>query len=278
MTAIDYRNGVAIALLIFYIPALAIAAVLTIRHGFGKAAGWRLLAVFTLVRVLSSCFQIATISHPTNKSLYTGALILLNIAVSPLELTALGLLHRITASINKSKRTLITTKHLSSVGLLITIGLVLTIIGGIDAGNDYSKTGHYTPQVTSKAGLGLWIASFAFIVAATVHTAFHISYAEPGEKRILFALVASLPLILVRLVYSSISTFTHSSRFNSIDGDVTIQLCMALLEEVIIVVIYEGVGITLTRVKKHTSPINDDGMQETGIETRYTRVAGSNQH
>lgn len=86
--AVDYRNGVSILLLIFYLPALAIAILLTIRHGFGKSAGWRFMIVFTLVRVLCACFELATIKQPSNVSLYIAYVVLIGIAVSPLELVS----------------------------------------------------------------------------------------------------------------------------------------------------------------------------------------------
>ena len=190
----------------------------------------------------------------TNVSLYIGAFVLLNIAISPLELTTLGLLSRIITSINKSKPTLITARHILLIGLVITVGLILSLIGGAYAGNDYSKTNVYTPQTTSKVGIGLWIASFAAIVVATVVGSFSVSHADLGEKRVLFAVADPLPLMLVRLVYSAISIFAYTPRFNSVDGDVTILLCMALLEELAIVIMYESVGITLKKLERHDTP------------------------
>ena len=87
---VDYRNGVSILLLIFYIPALAIAILLTIRHGFTKSAGWRFMVIFTLARVLCACFDLATSNQPRNVSLYIGYTVLIGVAVSPLELVAFG--------------------------------------------------------------------------------------------------------------------------------------------------------------------------------------------
>ena len=88
--AIDYRSGVSILLLIFYLPALATAIFLSVRHGFTRSAGWRFMIIFTLARILCACFQLATINQPQNVSLYIGYSVLIGIAVSPLELVALG--------------------------------------------------------------------------------------------------------------------------------------------------------------------------------------------
>ena len=88
--AVDYRNGVSILLLIFYLPALAIAILLTIRHGFSRSSGWRFMIIFTLARILCACFELATIDQPRKVSLYVGYAVLIGIAVSPLELVAFG--------------------------------------------------------------------------------------------------------------------------------------------------------------------------------------------
>ncbi|CAF9912386.1 hypothetical protein IMSHALPRED_000302 [Imshaugia aleurites] len=247
---VDYRDGVSILLLIFYLPALSIAILLTVRHGLKRSAGWRFMIIFALARILCACFSLATINQPNNVSLYIGYTVLIGVAISPLELVAFGLLSRITESINKSHQTFINQWHIQLAELLNTVGIILSIIGGVDSGTNYSKTGRYVPQTLTKVGLGLFIASFVAILAFTAILFMTISHAEPGERRILLAVAVSLPLLLVRLIYSAIYTFGDHMRFSALTGSVTILLCMALLEEIAIVVIYEGVGLTLRKVEK----------------------------
>ncbi len=116
------------------------------------------------------------------------------------------------------------------------------------SGNDYSKVGHYVPQTLTKVGLGLFIASFVAILVTTVILSLAISHAGQGEKRILLAVAGSLPLLLVRLIYASIYEYRNSPDVSSLSGSVTILLCLALLEETAIVLIYEGVGLTSRKV------------------------------
>ena len=92
---IGYRQGVSIAVLIFYVPALATAIFLCIRHGLRRTGAWRFMIIFTLARVLGSSLELATISQPDNHSLYIGYATLINIALSPLELVSFGLLNRV---------------------------------------------------------------------------------------------------------------------------------------------------------------------------------------
>ena len=130
------------------------------------------------------------------------------------------------------------------------MGIILSIVGGVISGEHYNKTGRYEPHIATKIGLALFIVSFIGILVVTAILSFSISHAESGEKRILLALAVSLPLLLLRLIYSSVYTFGDVSSFSSLSGSVTILLCMALLEEIAIVVIYEGVGLTLRESRK----------------------------
>jgi hypothetical protein len=262
---IDYRNGVAIGEIVFYVPVLAVAILLAIRHGFGRSSGWFYLIIFGLVRIVGACFQLATIGNPTNTDLYIGVSILQNIGLSPLELTSLGLLSRVLSSINRSQPTIVTPRILRLVQVIVMVGLILGIVGGIDASSSLAKTGVYVVQSISKVGLGLFIGSFVIIVIVTILISFSVSHAEHGEKRLLAAVGLSLPFLLVRLVYSSISTFTSNTSFNSVSGNVTIFLCMALIEELIIVVIYEACGLTLQKAGRYEVPPEADGTHSEGF-------------
>jgi hypothetical protein len=246
---LDYRNGVSIAEIVVYVPALAIAIFLAIRHGFRRNAGWMFLIIFCLARIIGPCMQLATISNPTSISLYTGSAILQNIGLSPLELAAIGLLGRLLESINRSHKTIISSRGFKLIELIITIGLILGIVGGVNAASTVGQTFKYQPGSLNKAGTALFIVSWVAIVLATIFISFHVSHAEPGEKRILIAVAISLPFILIRLIYSCFSTFSTNKNFNLITGNVTVLLCVALIEEFIVVVLYEATGLTLHKVQ-----------------------------
>lgn len=138
--------------------------------------------------------------------------------------------------------------------LLITVGLILSIVGGVNAGTDFGKTGVYKVQTLSKIGLALFIAAFAILCGITAILSQSIRHAEAGEKRILLAVAVSLPFLLVRLLYSALAVFANDKNFSLFTGNVSILLFMALLEEAIVVAVYEGVGLTLQRVRKDQVP------------------------
>lgn len=189
--------------------------------------------------------SLAAISSPS-VSLYTGALILQNIGLSPLILTTLGLLSRALDSINRNTHTLIQPRLLKVIEVITLVGLILGIVGGLDASDTYTSTGKWVPGTESKVSNILFIISFVAIVATTMFTSFSIQHAENGEKRILLGIAIALPFLFVRLLYSVLSTFvSHSTKFNSLTGSVSVLLCMCLLEELVIVVVYLAIGVTL---------------------------------
>jgi uncharacterized membrane protein len=194
--------------------------------------------------------QLATINSPTNASLYEGSAILNNIGLSPLTLAALGLLSRLLDSINKSTHTFVRQYWLRVIELIVLVGLVLGIVGGVNAADDFVKSRHYQPGTLNKAGTGLSILAYILLLSATAFTSFSISHAQHGERRLFTAIVIALPLLLVRLIYSIFSTFTTNKSFNLLSGNPTILLCVALIEEFLVVVCFEGTGLTLEKVVK----------------------------
>jgi hypothetical protein len=119
------------------------------------------LIVFCLARIIGPAMQLAEIKSPQDAALYEGSAILNNVGFSPLTLAALGLLSRLLDSINKSHNTLVKPNMLRIIELLVLVGLILGIVGGVDAASAYEKTLKYTPGSLNKAGTALMIVCSA---------------------------------------------------------------------------------------------------------------------
>src|SRR4051794_5663872 len=103
MAPLTEINRIEIAEIVVYSPALLIAIFLASRHGFRRNAGWLYLILFSLVRILGAALGLAALHDPTNTGLQTGAATQQTIGLSPLILSALGLLGRVLESIQQSK-------------------------------------------------------------------------------------------------------------------------------------------------------------------------------
>ncbi|KAF3003265.1 hypothetical protein E8E14_003351 [Neopestalotiopsis sp. 37M] len=280
------RNNVSIAEIAVYVPALFIAIFLCIRHGFGRSSGWFYLIIFSLARIIGPSMQLATISQPDNISLYIGAAVLSNVGLSPLILIELGLLSRALTSIRKSVQTTVNEKMVRLVQLVVLVGLILTSVGGSQAGSNYADTGIYTMPDLSKAGLGLMIAGFVLTVLAAVQVFLQISHAELGEKRLALAVGLSLPFVLIRLAYSAATVYSDNPKFNQLTGDISIQIGMAVVMEMIAIAILEGFGLTLNKIEKVADTQSrgklfgsrNRGSNSYEMSERMERAAGTERH
>ena len=78
-----------------------------------------------------------------------------------------------------------------------------------------------------------------------------VGNATRGDKGIYFAVLAALPFLAVRLLWSILSAFTHSQYFSITGNKWGVQLCMAILEEFLIVCMYTFVGLLAGKPREY---------------------------
>jgi hypothetical protein len=122
--------------------------------------------------------------------------------------------------------------------IIITIGLILSIVGGT---NSISPSGTFTVQTTSKVGVLLYVVGWAVVTLRTIFIIPQFS-SHTGEKRLAIAVIIALPFIAVRISYSLLAVFLHNHDFSLINGSVAIWVVMSVLEEFLVVIIYLIVG------------------------------------
>lgn len=70
----------------------------------------------------------------------------------------------------------------------------------------------------------------------------------PGpERRVPFAVAIAWPFILVRLLYSILVVFLNDSHFSVVNGSVAVRAAMSVAEEMIVVMIYLALALTLPK-------------------------------
>ena len=89
------RENIAIAELAVYILAIIAGIAVIFKHGFKKGRAWIYLVTFSGLRIASAIFEIGSVNHPTDRTDATWASILGSIGLSPLLLSASGLLRRV---------------------------------------------------------------------------------------------------------------------------------------------------------------------------------------
>lgn len=137
--------------------------------------------------------------------------------------------------------------------MLSLAGLVLGITGGIIASH---STTPFVLNSWSKAAVAIFTVVYLVVLAILVLLITRLSQVRIGERRILVVVAVCSPFIATRLIYALISDFADSHLFNATFGNLTIYLCMAVIEEIIVVIICVAIGFTLAVVPK-ASTIED---------------------
>ena len=267
------HNNISIAQIVLYVPFLAVAIFLCIRHGFGSNAGWFFLVVFSLLRIIGAALQIAATAQPKNLGLFFGALTLQAIGLSDFIIMLLALIKRACESTERARSVIVNPRVLYWSQLLVFVALILGIIGGTTAGSNYADTGMYKVSSLSQASVGLTIGGFVLLVLATAQLGFNVSHVDQGERRLVLAIALTLPFLLVRVLYQAVGTFDRNSEFNSVSGNVYVFLGTAVIEEIVIVLIVEAVGLTLqVRPKSNTPSDRPLGRLYNRLKGRYEGI------
>lgn len=126
------------------------------------------------------------------------------------------------------------------------VPLILFIVGATHETSDNSSD-QRSGKAMIKAGFILFVVMYAILVFLAAKSASEFNKIPVGEKRILAAVLVAIPLLAVRILFGILAIFTDFSAFSSQHGSPAVRVCMSILEEFIIVVMYTFVGLTVPR-------------------------------
>lgn len=241
-----YGGIVNIVTLFIFFAYLCIAIWIAYRRGLGHNYPWMCIIILALCRLVQASIDLAaTEMYPpktaANTSLESGVAILTEIGLTPLFMSTSSLLNATHRPKGRRMQWILISLHVP-----LIISLILIVAGGIDPDSRDGPTFAATP--ITKAGIALYCACFVTLVWATIVISSRLYLATSTEAKILTTVVLSLPFFVVNIVYMMCFAFESlwgSQRFNVISGSVTLQLCMQVIMEYIIVGLYLGLGIGL---------------------------------
>ena len=129
------------------------------------------------------------------------------------------------------------------------IALILVIVGATNA----SSPAKIESERTVHIGIILFAVVLVMLVALTFGACIAKRRTGQGEGLLVFAVLCALPFLAVRLLYSLLSSFSHSKTFSLATSSTrteTAALFMSVLEEMAVVVIYIATGLKLPPVPK----------------------------
>lgn len=243
---LQYGAYVNIVTLVIYFVYLCIAAYLSIRQGLGHNFPWICMVVLSLCRLTQVALDLASTAMfpPTtapNTSFQTGVAILTSISLTPLFMSTSSVLNMTSNPKGRRMQWVLILLHIP-----LLISLILIAAGGIDP--ESQETSTFAATGSTKAGIAIYCACFIVLIWATTTIAARLYLATPMEVKILTTVVLSLPFFLVDVVYMMCFAFENllgSQKFNVISGSVTLQLCMQVIMEYIIVGLYLALGLEL---------------------------------
>ena len=152
------------------------------------------------------------------------------------------------------------------------VGLILCIIGGTDLTS--SKISDQKDGKTLlKAGVIIFLVIYLCLVALALNSATEFNRIPAGEKRILVVVLAALPLLAVRFVWTLLAYFSDFKDFQIYGGSVIVRAFMATLEEMLIVTAYTIVGLMIPKYTGNQDPEAQPSfpgakMEELGYDVR----------
>jgi len=148
-------------------------------------------------------------------------------------------------------------------------GIAVAIYGGTESAN--------SPTLESnallKASVLLFLACYlAFVVLFLIFLR-HWQDIPEGERSLIVAFACCAPFMVVRFLFGIIGTFVDSLRpqFSVLTGDVTTFLCMAVLEEIIVVGIIVYTGMRLDKLPAELRKASPKDTENQGRWSRFRR-------
>lgn len=197
-----------------------------------------------MVRVLGAAMQLGTNAAPLNLHLYRGAATLAQIGLSLILFAWLQLLVQIRNGVHRRRQTIVLPCAVYVLAALLGVAFILGIVGATSV-PDSDFQGFTTTQVPSTlvAGAVVYVISFLLLCLYTITLWFYVKCIESTEKRLFVAATASLPFLLVRVVYGALCMILDNMQFHWFKGCLLMFILMDLVMETLAVTIYETAGL-----------------------------------
>lgn len=138
---------------------------------------------------------------------------------------------------------MISPKVFAAISLVTIAGLALGIYGGTQSASDPDLATNTLLKVSILLFVGAYVA---FVCLFLVFLRYWNDFPK-GERKLLVCFAACAPFMAVRFLYNILGDLVSSLtlEFNVLVGNVTIFLCMSVLEEIVIVGIIVVTGLRL---------------------------------
>ncbi|KAI1362461.1 hypothetical protein F5Y08DRAFT_274929 [Xylaria arbuscula] len=248
MSGVTYRDATAIVQLVFFLPYLVSGSYLCQKHGWSRSGGWLIVVIFSVLRLISASFQIATIWHPT-RSVYSGALVTASIGVGPLVGISIGMLRRLNGHLPRQIPRLV---------FVLLFAASLTGIGIASGSSSITPPANspspFVPNALTKTAIIIFTVEYLVTGGLFFYILSNKQYLPGQEVRLLASVALSAPFVIIRLIYGLLASFSPDLRFNLLIGDTTLYFILSVLAEIIAVGISVVAGFILPVMPEPRTP------------------------
>ncbi|KAH6658430.1 hypothetical protein BKA67DRAFT_533583 [Truncatella angustata] len=229
---------------------------ITLKHGIRHAAiiGWAYLFVFLTLRIVSSAMQLKDSTNPS-------ASLVASIGLSPLLLSAVGILHESRGYSIENRRRSVDTIWVLLLHVVISTAVALTGVGA----SGMSKA-DITEDVRNKdkklviVGMVLLLLSWVCISMVTAasflarpRTTSSGSTDQKQGKWLLYAVALAIPFLGIRIITSLVYFSTQNQSLSPVTGDIGYKVGLGFIEELIVTVAFVFAGVATRNVGRDRS-------------------------
>ncbi|KAH8116335.1 hypothetical protein DFH11DRAFT_1542372 [Phellopilus nigrolimitatus] len=257
MLGLDERGQISVVVVAVYVIIFGLALVLTFRHGYSRQSGWLELLIFCIFRVAGGVIHIvAEKVDPPVKGLFIAAYVLEGVGLGPLLLCTASFLE-VAGSPILGKHPFLNQRKFSLVRIAIIAGLVAQTIGSSIASSSDSDA----PSILRYIGAIILVICYVLLALYDLLIWKVQDRLTEHNITLLKCISGSLAFLAVRVLYSTLSSFSSSSvttegdsssssksvlaEFNSSRGSWELFLLMSVLMEFAVVALYVTFGLSL---------------------------------
>lgn len=226
----------------FFVPALPLSIYICLKHGFKREAGWLLLTILSIIRIVGAACGIAA-SKDGNHTLIEVSMIMSSVGSATLVAAFTGITNRIAEGSKGSPFSSQQRKLLQIIGI---VSIVLGIYGGTKIADPDPST-RSTGQTYLKVAVILILVQFLASCVVLGFCAINFRHILDVDQKLFYCVTLAVPFLFVRVIYSILAAFnSNSSTFSLLSTTivaVVVRACLGIAMEIITVYLFILAGI-----------------------------------